>query len=98
MRHEVTTNDSLESIGNRYQLARLITRVPGVVLITQKTMSTTFEAIARAAYEYGGMDAAKKVVEKVCASFTIRTGLVCTCCLESGERGYCRWLMTEVLA
>lgn len=31
MRHDVTTNDSLESIGNRNQLERFITRTPGVV-------------------------------------------------------------------
>lgn len=31
----------------------------------QKTMSTIFEPIFRAAYEDGGMDAARKVVEKL---------------------------------
>ncbi|KAL8650224.1 MAG: hypothetical protein Q9210_003952 [Variospora velana] len=65
MRHDVTTNDSLENIGNRNQLECFITRAPGVVWVTKKTMTATVEAIVGAAYEDGGMDAAKKVVEKL---------------------------------
>ncbi|KAL9020564.1 MAG: hypothetical protein Q9185_002150 [Variospora sp. 1 TL-2023] len=65
MRHDVTTNGSLENIGNRNQLERFITRAPGAVWVTKETMTATVEAIMGDAYENGGMDAAKKMVEKL---------------------------------
>lgn len=65
MRHEVTTNDSLEAVDKINQLDRFITRAPGVRWVTQKTMSATVEAIVGAAYEDGDMEAAQQVVKSL---------------------------------
>ncbi|KAI4288866.1 MAG: hypothetical protein L6R35_001868 [Caloplaca aegaea] len=62
-RHEVTTGHSLEKIGDRNQLKRFIACDLGVEWVTQKPMNASVEAIVGAAYEDGGMEVGKKVVE-----------------------------------